>query len=105
MNKAILKYSLACLGAGLSVWYFSAEYYYDINPRKLVEEMAEYGVFESILYDAKKRSMPLGLVSRPLTYTGLAGLLVSLAIPRKKKKDKVSKEEVEQKPPEPENKN
>lgn len=84
MNKTGLKYSLICLGTGLTLWYASPDYFYEQMPHELVREMYHNGVSKEFWADLHNHTFPAGIFTRPMTYVGLAGLVVSLMIPKKK---------------------
>lgn len=84
MNKTGLKYSLICLGTGLSLWYASPRYFYEQMPHELIARMYKNGVSKEFWDDIHYNAFPAGVFTRPMTYVGLAGLVVSLILPKKK---------------------
>lgn len=84
MDRIGLKYSLICLGTGLSLWYASPHYFYESKPHNVVIEAVQKRSLDAIVEDANRNALPFGLVTRPLTYIGLAGVIISAIAPKKK---------------------
>ena len=84
MNKMGLKYSLICFGTGLTLWYASPDYFYEQMPHELVENMYDNGVSKEFWADLHSHTFPAIVFTRPITYLGLGGLVVSLIAPKKK---------------------
>lgn len=84
MRKTGIKYSLIIFSAGLTLWYASPDYFYEQKPHELIENMYHNGITETFWHDINSHAIPAGIFTRPMTYLGLAGLVVSLIVPKKK---------------------
>lgn len=84
MNKTGLKYSLTCFGIGLTLWYASPDYFNEQMPHELIVKMYDNGISKEFWDDLHYNAFPAGIFTRPMTYAGLAGLVVSLIVPKKK---------------------
>lgn len=77
MNKYGMGYSLTCFLSGLALWYASPHYFYESKPHKVFTLAIKEKSLDVLVDDAYSHAFPSGIFTRPMTYVGFAGIVLS----------------------------